>query len=371
MPQPTSRPAPIPAQSRITLDCAHQAERLRAQLADFWGKPLRGLPRGMDLMASMHLTATARDLVDDPTAIGLYLAMCTNFAAAYRTGDVWLAPHSMADRIAQHPLVNNASVIVGNLEDAAPARDGLTYFPTPIHLDDLHPIHGIAWHMEGTGNNLVFCVETITATQLLPTRLPPLIAASTKLPLAPYCPNSVTTLRQGALTSFSNPDLFGAPDRATALALVLAFWELRSPTTPNADDDTPDDVPGEDKLTVPQHGGPGPKNTGRSRKNKRSQRPPRKRPIRIIREPAHTPAPNDPDSPATDGAGPKWKDDTLRWEVSQQSQNRCPNPQQHRAIIEAGGECKPVLVPVKAHVNGPKGRDVDPRRTVRLVPDRP
>ncbi|MFE5407104.1 hypothetical protein ACFQ9Z_38740 [Streptomyces sp. NPDC056580] len=168
MPEILTRPAPIPAPRRTAMDQAHQAERLRAQVADFWGKPVRGVPRGGDVMAAMHFTATGRDLVDDPHAIGLYFTMCANFAAAYRTSDVWVAPRSMADRMARHPLLNQASVIAGNLEDAAPARDGLAYFPTPIHLDDLHPIHGVAWHMEGTGSDLALSVETITTTQLLP-----------------------------------------------------------------------------------------------------------------------------------------------------------------------------------------------------------
>ncbi|MFC8349965.1 hypothetical protein [Streptomyces sp. NPDC057280] len=87
----------------------------------------------------MHLTATGRDLVHYPDAIGLYFTMCANFADACRTSEVWVARRSMADRIARHPLVNNNSVIVGNLEDAAPARDGLACFPTPIYFDDCIP----------------------------------------------------------------------------------------------------------------------------------------------------------------------------------------------------------------------------------------
>ncbi|MEV6399842.1 hypothetical protein AB0M39_34505 [Streptomyces sp. NPDC051907] len=370
---PIPAPAPVsgPVAPRTALDHARHAERLRAQLADFWGRPVRGVPRGVDLMASMHVTATGRDLVDDPHAIGLYAAMCANFSHAYRASEVWVAPHSMADRIARHPLANQASVIVGSLEDAAPARDGLVYLPTPIRLDDLHPVHALAWHMEGTGIDLAFSAETITATQLLPTRLPPLLAASTKLPLAPYCPNGVTTLYEGVLNGYGDPHRFGAPDPATALALVLAFWDLRAPTARDADGPG-DPATVEDTLTVLQHAGPGhgTKKPGRSRKRAR-QSPPRRR-IRVIREPAHTPAPDTRPRPTAEHVPePNWKDDTLRWEVKLKHQNRCPNPHQHRAIIEAGGECKPVLVPVKAHFNGPKGRDVDPKRTVRIVPDRP
>ncbi|MCZ1012037.1 hypothetical protein O1L68_40715 [Streptomyces lydicus] len=304
-----------------------------------------------------------------------------NFAAAYRTGEVWVVPHSMADRIAHHPLANQASMIVGSLEEAAPARDGLVYFPTPIYIDDLHPVHGLAWHMEGTGSDLAFSVETITDTQLLPTRLPPSVAASTKLPLAPYCPNGVSTLIGGVLAGYGNPDSFGAPDPGTALGLVLAFWELRAPTARDAD--VPDESGTvEDTLTVFQHAGPGhgTRKSAHGRKGKRAKQSPRKRRIRVIREPAHIPtlAPRARLTDAADSAlaaehipEPNWRDETLRWEVSMKHQNRCPNPHQHRAIIEAGGECKPVLVPVKRHFNGPKGRDVDPRRTVRIVPERP
>lgn len=296
-PRALSRPPSIPASTptmtrRTAVDFADQAERMRAQLADFWGKRVRGLPRAVDLMSAMYVTATGRDLVDDPQSIGLCFTMCANFHAAYEASDVWVAPHSMGDRIARHPLVNQASVGHGNLEDAAPARDGLVYFPTPIRLGDLHPVHGLAWHMEGTGDDLAIAVETITTTQLLPTRLPPLIAASTTLPLAPYCPNGVTTLYEAVLVGYGNPRLFGAPHPDTALALVLAFWELREPTTRDAD--APDD-PGavEDTLTVfdagPSHGT---KKSSRSRKGKRTKQPRRRRRIRVIREPAHTPAPS-------------------------------------------------------------------------------
>ncbi|MGW1615647.1 hypothetical protein ACWCQZ_40610 [Streptomyces sp. NPDC002285] len=360
----TITPAPIPAAAPTAVGLAHHAERMRARLADFWGKPIRGVPHGMDLFQAMYVTVTSDDPA--PDAFRSYLAQCTNFAAAYRTSDVWVAPHSMGDRITEHPFVNNASVVVGNLEDAAPARDGLVYFPTPIRLDDLHPLYGIAWHMEGTGDELVLDMETITATRLIPTRLPPLLAASTQLPRGPYCPNGVTTLHDGALGGYSNYELFGAPGPASSLALLLAFWDLRRPT------DVPDALttPDEDVVSVPQNGSTGTKPSGHGRRNRHSNRGARKRRIRIIREPAHAQSASDRPQLVSDASGPKWKEDTLRWEVSTRHQNRCPNPHQHRAIIEAGGECKPISVPVQAHVNGPRGRDVDPRRAVRIVPDR-
>ncbi|MET7490192.1 hypothetical protein [Streptomyces sp. NPDC005538] len=359
----TARLAPISAPALTAEARAHHAERMRAQLADFWGKPLRGIPYGMDLLRTMFITVTAYDLHLDGAMH--YLDLCDNNAAAYRTSDVWVAPHSMGQRIAEHPYLTSDSITVGNLEDVAPARDGLVYFPTPVRLDGIHPVYGLAWHMVGTGEDLIVDFETITATRLIPTRLPPMLAASTKLPRTPYCPNGLATLRGNVLNGYSNPAPFGAAGPATILALLLAFYDLRRPTTAPDNPDTAD----EDIVSVPQHTTEGTKPRARGRKSKRPARAPRKRHIRIIHEPAHTPTTTSQPRPTADTTEPNWKDDTLRWEVSQKYQNRCPNPHQHRAIIEAGGECKPVRVPVRAHVNGPKGRDIDPRRAVRIVPD--
>ncbi|MFI5864559.1 hypothetical protein [Streptomyces sp. NPDC051546] len=358
----TARLAPISAPALTAEAHAHHAERMRAQLADFWGKPLRGIPYGMDLLRAMFITATATDLHLDGAMH--YIDLCDNNAAAYRTSDVWVAPPSMGQRLATHPYLTSGTIAVGNLEDDAPARDGLVYFPTPITLEGLHPIYGLAWHMVGTGDDLIVDIETTTATRLIPTRLPPMLAAATKLPRTQYCPNGLATLRGNILNGYSNPAPFGAAGSATILALLLAFWDLRRPTTR----DSP--TAHEDIVSTPQHTTEGTKPRARRRgaKGKRPARAPRKRPIRIIHEPAHTPTASQPE-PTADTNGPSWKDDTLRWEVSQKYQNRCPNPHQHRAIIEAGGECKPVRVPVRAHVNGPKGRDIDPRRAVRIVPD--
>ncbi|MGC5264109.1 hypothetical protein ACPXCO_24125 [Streptomyces cyaneofuscatus] len=361
---------PIATPARILEARAYQAERLRTQLADFWGKPLRGIPYGMDLLRTMFITVTAQDLTHD--AARHYLVLCGNNAAAYRTSDVWVAPQSMGQRLAEHPFLSGDSITVDNLEDIARARDGLVYFPTPICLDDLHPLHGLAWHMAGSGDDLTVDFETITATRLIPTRLPPLLAATTKLPLSQYCPNGLATLHGGVLNGYSNPDVFGAPGSATILALLLAFWDLRRPIDAP---DSPDavDAADEDIVNIPQHTTTGTKKSGRNRK-KNNRRPGHKRRIRLIREPVHNPTADTGQPQSAEGtagtSGPSWKDDTLRWEVSQRHQNRCPNPHQHRAIIEAGGECKPVRVPVKAHVNGPRGRDIDPRRAVRIVPDR-
>ncbi|WP_327411357.1 hypothetical protein OG458_42225 (plasmid) [Streptomyces sp. NBC_01281] len=315
--------------------------------------------------------------------IDVYRDLCASAGAAFRASEVWLAPHSMADQLATHPLVNQDYVLIDTLEDIAPARDGFVYFPRPIRLNDLHPMYGLAWHMQLTGEDLAFSAETITDTRLIPTRLPPQLANSIRLPLAPYCPNSLTTHVYGKLVSYGNPDPFGAPDAATVLALVLAFWDLRAPMARNAEDPG-DPSEDEDTVSVVQQDGPlpGTKKSAHGRKNKRSTQSGPKRRIRVIRESPYLPArapDTREDGPAATEAGamapepipqPSWKDETLRWEVSMKFQNRCPNPHQHRAIIEAGGECKPTKVPVKAHFNGPKGRDVDPRRTVRIVPDR-
>ncbi|MFC8021628.1 hypothetical protein [[Kitasatospora] papulosa] len=359
-----ARLAPISAPALTAEARAQHAERMRAQLADFWGKPLRGIPYGMDLLRTMFITVTAYDL--HLNGAMHYLDVCDNNAAAYRTSDVWVAPHSMGQRIAEHVHLTSDNITVGNLEDIAPARDGLVYFPTPIRLDGLHPIYGLAWHMVGTDEDLIVDFETITATHLIPTRLAPTLVASTKLPRTPYCPNGLATLHGNVLNGYSNPHPFGAAGPATILALVLTFWGLRRPTTR----DTPDTAD-EHIVIVPHHTAQGTKSRarGRGRKNKRPARAQRKREIRIIHEPAQAPAPTGQHRSAADTTGPNWKEDTLRWEVSLKYQNRCPNPHQHRAIIEAGGECKPVRVPVRAHVNGPKGRDIDPRRAVRVVPD--
>ncbi|MFF3940383.1 hypothetical protein [Streptomyces phaeofaciens] len=311
----TIPPAPIPAAPTITAARAHHAEGMRAQLADFWGKPLRGIPHAMDVLRTMYITVTARDLTRDQAHV--YLDLCDCTAAAYRTSDVWVAPDSMGSRITDHPFLTSDTVISGNLEDIAPARNGLVYLPTPIHLDHLHPLYGLAWHMTGSGDDLVVDIETITATTLLPTRLPPQLAATTE-------------------------------------------------DTSNQENGADEDI-----VNVPRHTSTGTKATARSRMDKRNHRPTRKRPIRIIREPVHTPAATSQDRSADHAPGPNWKEYTLRWEVSEKWQNRCPNPHQHRAIIEAGGECKPVRVRIKEHTNGPKGRPVDPSRTVRIVPDRP
>lgn len=179
----------------------------------------------------------------------------------------------------------------------------------------------------------------------------------------------MATLHRNVLNGYSNPDTFGAPGPATILALLLTFWDLRLPAPAPDETDIPQTAD-EYIVTVLQHIVPGSKKTGRSGKNKRGSRAPAKRPIRIIREPAHMPGPSDPAGSTAAVPARRWKDDTLRWEVRAKSQNRCPNPHQHRAIIEAGGTCPPVKVPVRAHRNGPKGRDTDPRRTVRIVPDR-
>ncbi|MEU5036087.1 hypothetical protein AB0G48_18295 [Streptomyces rubiginosohelvolus] len=298
-----------------------------------------------------------------------YHPLCDSNAAAYRTSDVWVAPHTMGQRIAAHPFLSGRDINPGNLEDLAPARDGLVYFPTPVHLFDCHPLHGLAWHMAGTGDDLTTNIETITATHLIPTRLPPPLAARTRLPRTPYCPNGMATLHRKVLNGYGNPDAFGAPGSATILALLLAFWDLRLPAPVPDETDLPQTVD-EDVVTVLQHVVPGARKTGRSSKNKRGSLASAKRSIRIIREPAHISGASDEAGPTAAVPGQRWKDDTLRWEVSAKSQNRCPNPHQHRAIIEAGGTCPPVQVPVRAHLNGPKGRDTDPRRAVRIVPER-
>ncbi|WP_327357845.1 hypothetical protein [Streptomyces sp. NBC_01304] len=362
MTRTTTQP-PIPAPPPSDEVCALHAERMRAQLAEIWGKPVRKLPRGMDLLQTMYNTTSSQDLTE--ARIPYFLNLCARNAAAYRTPETLVAPHSMGQRLINHPFLSGAPIHATNLEATALVPDGLVYFPTPIQLDDLHPLYGLAWHMTGSGRDLTLDIETVTTTQLIPTRLPPLLAATTKLPRTLYCPNSVVTLHQHILSRHSNPAPFGAPDPAAVLALLLAFWDLRPPTpAPDTADDAGEHLVHVPNLTTPDHNTP-----PRGRQNKGATPTPPKRAIRIIHEPAHTPA-TSPHPTATDSTGAKWKEDTLRWEVGERWQNRCPNPHQHRAIIEAGGECTPVLVRVKPHTNGPRGRATDSRRTVRIIPDR-
>ncbi|MFC9288748.1 hypothetical protein [Streptomyces sp. NPDC057052] len=81
----------------------------------------------------------------------------------------------------------------------------------------------------------------------------------------------------------------GAPDPATTLVLILAFWEPRAPppVMPTALPAEPGTVEG--ALTALQNAGAG--HHTKRRTGKRTKQSPRTRRVRIIREPAHTPAP--------------------------------------------------------------------------------
>ncbi|MGW3932902.1 hypothetical protein ACWECC_33135, partial [Streptomyces microflavus] len=291
----TGHRAPIPAnRPRPTVHHALDAEHTRAQLAHFWDKPLpgTGIPLGMDLLFTMFDTATGQALTFDRAS---HLAgLCASNAAAYRTSEVWVAPHTMGQRMTAHPYLSGRTITAGNLEDLAPARDGLVYFPTPIHLSDLHPVHGLAWHMSGTGDDLTTDFETLTATPLVPTRLPLPHAYTLKLPRTPYCPNGLATLHRNVLHGYSNAAMLGAPAPPTILALLLAFWDLRRPAPHDTEESGDRQITDEDVVTIPQHPANKHRRTGR---NKRGGHTPARRRIRVIREPAHTPGPGDPAGP--------------------------------------------------------------------------
>ncbi|MGW3934048.1 hypothetical protein ACWECC_39320, partial [Streptomyces microflavus] len=270
----------------------YEAERTRAQLAEVWARPRHGTPYGLELLRAMAVTVTAQDLT--PNQVAHYRSLCDSNAAAYRASDVWVAPHSMGPRLAEHRFLSGRDITASNLEDFAPARDGFVYFPTPVHLFDCHPLHGLAWHMAGTGDDLTTDIETITTTPLIPTYLPPLLASRTRLPRTPYCPNGMATLHRKVLNGYSNPGMFGALGSATILALLLAFWDLRRPAPHDTDGSGDRQITDEDVVTIPQHPANKHRRTG---KNKRGGHTPARRRIRVIREPAHTPGPGDPAGP--------------------------------------------------------------------------
>jgi hypothetical protein len=139
------------------------------------------------------------------------------------------------------------------------------------------------------------------------------------------------------IQSYGHHPHWGAPPASILVGLLLAFWSLRPAFE-------------HDEQTVARKSGKGRKLRVKLRD------------VRVIREAAtrytgeHVPAEHDR----------RWADETLRWSVDARWSWRCPNPRDHRAIVEAGGICPKIKVRVKAHVNGPKGRDLDSRRTARI-----
>lgn len=356
-----------------------QANRLRRQLTDVWGKPIRGLPRGMDLLQAMDAAGMDRDISYHRPLYDGYRTLCRQLAASLRTCEVWGAPDSMATWLAAHPTLNRNSLILGPWIDRAGFSRGLVHFPVPVQLKGVLPIHGLFWQLDEDETTTALMVQTIAETAAVEQCLPPQLRASVKFPASELCPNSVSVVARGQASTVSDPRSFGALAPDTAIALALAFWELRASTTPEPgaapEPDTAPEAsadPWAQEATVTVFDTPAVSKRKRNRK-----RAPQRRAIRIIEEPAT--APHAPETNADTEHRPqgtmqremKWHEDTNRWKVSERKQYRCPDPSRHRSIIEAGGTCEKVLVTVKEHLNGPKGRPVDDRDTVRLIAGQP
>ncbi|RNG14309.1 hypothetical protein, partial [Streptomyces botrytidirepellens] len=311
----------------------YRAEQLRAELADFWGTPYRGVPLGADLTQSMLYTKTGNDIALDPKLAPAHLTLCEQTSIAFDASTVWAAPHAMSHAITEHPLLdgvtdlNSASLArllpaLVAIEKTAAARDGLVYFPHPIHSLSVHPVHALAWQMNGgadTGEPVSLAIHTLTRTSLIPTLLPASVQPE-HLATTELSTNSITLLEtpHSPTVAMGDTCLWGAPAPETALLLTLAFWALRPPKDQ------------EDERSIPQ----------RANKNKKKRAKgarPKNRRVRIIRESAFT-------RPATvpTGATRHWNDATLRWQFDETWQWRCPNPAQHRQIIESGGTCPKV-----------------------------
>ncbi|MDX3020042.1 hypothetical protein [Streptomyces acidiscabies] len=329
--------------ARLTDQDVYRAEQLRAELTDFWGRPHLGVPLGADLTQAMLFTDNGGDIGFRPELAPAHLFLCEQISDAFDGSTVWAAPHAMTRAISAYPLLAEEDGLSHVREEDAPARDGLVYFPHPITGHSAHPIYGLAWQMTGgagTGDPIGLACHTITRTRLIPTLLPAIAHPRHWAETALSC-NSLVLLESPDRPAvvMGRPLLWGAPDPQTTLRLILAFWSLRPPRDQ------------EDERSVPQR---------TSKKNKKGARPKRRR-VRVIRENALT-------RPAGESTGVTrhWNDDTLRWQVEEKWQWRCPDPRRHAEIIASGGTCPKVRVKVKAHDNGPKGRSLDPRRAVRI-----
>ncbi|MFD6335344.1 hypothetical protein ACFWGI_37985 [Streptomyces niveus] len=346
-------PAPLTDQD------VYRAEQLRAELQDFWGTSHRGSPLGAHLTQSLLISRS--DISHRPELAEAHITtMCRDISRAYDNSTVWAAPHTMTRAITEHPLLATTDIdavisarlvpALVALEEAAPARDGLIYFPYPVESLSAHPIHALAWHMHGGANSntpVSLDVHTMTRTALIPTLLPP-SAQPRHLATTRLSTNSITILGSPTSTpiAMGDPRMWGAPAPETALILLLAFWLLRPPQDQEFERSTP-------------------QRANKSKKKGKGARPKNRR-VRVIHENAFARSAAEPV-----GATHHWNDDTLRWRVEEAWQWRCPNPHAHRQIIESGGTCPKVKVKVKAHQNGPKGRALDTRRTVRIPTTKP
>nr|BEK71325.1 hypothetical protein KPHV_85520 [Kitasatospora purpeofusca] len=323
------------------LDGAEAAEQMRSHLADFFGKPVRGLPVSMDFVQAMQFGRTGHDICDDQGAVQAHLSWARMMSKSLDgQAQVWVASPSLTGAMTKHDLVAGSDGYLLEGADEAPAPVGLLHFPDPITgLSDL-PIHGIAWDLVGTGEELQLSITALTATAGLIAALPPLLRPNHQ-PKSPYAPNAMVIAVPQVSTeiqSFGHHPSWGAAPTSVIVGLLLAFWDLRA-------------VFEHDERTVAQRTGQGTKRRVKFRA------------VRVIREAAtrHT------GTPVPTGDGHHWGEETLRWSVEERWSWRCPNPRDHRAIIEAGGTCPKVRTLVKGHVNGPRGRALDERRAVRIT----
>ncbi|MEU9256654.1 hypothetical protein AB0D66_33415 [Streptomyces sp. NPDC048270] len=320
-------------------DSAATAEQMRADLADFFGKPVNGYPLAMDLIQAMHLGRARQDIADDRAAVKLHLDLVMKMSKNLDQAQVWVASSALSAAVTNHELITSSDGYLLENTDEAPAPVGVVHFPVPITDASDLPIHGLAWETEGTGEKLLLSVTALTRTPDLLGSLPALLVPNHQAS-TPYTPNAIVLAVPQISTSIQSyghaPD-WGAAPGSILVGLLLAFWDLRTAFE-------------HDECTVKQKSGKGRKLRVKFRD------------VRVIREAAtrfigeRLPAEHDH----------KWGEETLRWRVEARSSWRCPNPREHKAIIAAGGECPAVKVKVKAHVNGPKGRALDPRRVARI-----
>lgn len=75
---------------------------MRADLADFFGKPIDGPPVAVDFIQTLHLSRTSRDFAGDREAIRLYPSRTTQMSmnldqAQVRVATRKLTPSAVAD----------------------------------------------------------------------------------------------------------------------------------------------------------------------------------------------------------------------------------------------------------------------------------
>lgn len=321
-------------------DLAVTAEQMRTDLADFLGKRTGGASAALDLLRAMHLSRTGWDFAADQQSVKLHLDRVTDMSRSLDHAQVWVASPGLTAAVVDHELVTSSDGYLLESTDEAPAPVGVVLFADPITDASDLPIYGLAWESEGAGESLHLAVTALTrASDLydtLPTRFLP-----RRRDRNVYTPNAMVLAVSQVSTSiqsYGDHAHWGAAPASVLVGLLLAFWDLRPAFE-------------HDEQTVTQK-------IGKGRKLRVKFRP-----VRVIRETAtrHT------GTPVSAEHEHRWAEQTLRWKVQERWSWRCPNPHNHKAIIEAGGSCPKVRVRVKEHVNGPKGRQLDPRRAARIT----